>query len=315
MVRIEQRHGLTATERTSIVATIEQVAATDGYRPVSDQLWLDLHDPADGIALFALAHEGDQLIGYAQASAGHGSWTMGVVVAADRNDRTAVTVQLAGTLINMIAHEGGGTTHWWVLGGDPATDAVADQVGLDDVRTLLQMQVRLPLAAGEPIAVRPFVPGHDEDAWLAVNNAAFGWHAEQGGWDLETLEQREREPWFDPDGFLLHERGGRLAGFCWTKVHHETTPVLGEIYVIAVHPDFHGLGLGRALTAVGLQHLADRGIGTGMLYVDGSNSAAVSLYRSMGFDVHRTDRAHVGAVLPVTLPTEPLPTPSRAGDP
>ncbi|MFM2073279.1 MAG: acetyltransferase MshD, partial [Actinomycetota bacterium] len=186
-------------------------------------------------------------------------------------------------------------------------DNAASNVGLDEVRTLLQLRVRLPLPerAADQVDVRSFRPGVDEQAWLEVNNAAFQWHAEQGGWDLEALEQREREPWFDPDGFLLYERDARVAAFCWTKIHHDTAPVLGEIYVIAVHPDFHGLGLGRALTAAGLQHLAGRGIQTGMLYVDGTNTAAVSLYQSMGFAVHRIDRAHVG-IVPPTLAAAPV---------
>ena len=70
--------------------------------------------------------------------------------------------------------------------------------------------------------------------------------------------------------------------------------MLGEIYVIAVDPDFHGLGLGRALTVAGLQSLSERGIGTGMLYVDDDNTAALSLYRSLGFEDHHCDRAFVG---------------------
>ena len=138
-------------------------------------------------------------------------------------------------------------------------------------------------------------------AWLEVNNRAFRGHPEQGSWDLATIYERERQGWFDPDGFLLHERDGRLAGFCWTKVHEAeddeandaSSEQLGEIYVIAVDPDFQGHGLGRQLVLAGLASLCERGVSTGMLYVDRDNDAARKLYFSLGFSDDHTDRAYV----------------------
>jgi mycothiol synthase len=155
--------------------------------------------------------------------------------------------------------------------------------------------------------VRPFRVGQDEQAWLEVNNRAFNWHAEQGGWDAATLADREAQPWFDPEGFLLHERDGRLAGFCWTKVHPDNDPPLGEIYVIAVDPAFQGLGLGRALAVAGLNWLADRGLGTAMLYVDGDNAPALHLYERLGFTVDHVDRAYTADV---EADAQPAPTPT-----
>ena len=52
---------------------------------------------------------------------------------------------------------------------------------------------------------------------------------------------------------------------------------------MAVDPDEHGRGLGRALTLAGLQHLRAQGLPDAMLYVDAANTSAISLYESLGF--------------------------------
>ena len=133
---------------------------------------------------------------------------------------------------------------------------------------------------------------------MTTNNRAFASHPEQGHWDLATLLEREREPWFDPEGFLVLEVDGRVAGSCWTKVHAQADPPMGEIYVISVDPDFHGRGWGRALTLAGLDWLGGQGLTVGMLYVDADNVAASTMYRSMGFVEDHVDRAYIVTVAP-----------------
>lgn len=174
----------------------------------------------------------------------------------------------------------------------PVDERLAAEAGLVLVREVLQLRLPLPSEPPPPMALRAFRPGDDDAAFLEVNNRAFAWHPDQSGWTADDLRRYEAEPWFDPEGFLLHERDGRLAGFCWTKVHPATAadPALGEIYVIATDPDFAGIGLGRSLTLAGLDHLANRGLTIGMLHVEGTNAAARGLYDKLGFTLHQAHR-------------------------
>ena len=200
--------------------------------------------------------------------------------------------------LDAVAAGGGGPVFVWVSDPTPDDDAVASAAGLVTGRDLFELRVPLPTAEpAPPLEWRPFEPGRDDTAFLDVNNRAFAAHPEQGGWTTDILAEHLREPWFDREGFLLHERDGRLAGYCWTKVHDDADPRLGEIYVIAVDPDLHGGGLGRALTLAGLDWLhRERGIDVGMLYVDAANAPAMHLYERLGFTVHHRDRAYTGAV-------------------
>jgi mycothiol synthase len=205
---------------------------------------------------------------------------------------------LLAAALDEVAARGGGVARHWVRAGDPAARAASEALGLTAERELHQLRRALPVGEPWDLAVRPFVVGQDESAWLAVNNRAFAWHPEQGGWTIDDLQSRMAEPWFDPAGFLLHEHDGRLVGFCWTKAHRHHEPPLGEIYVIAVDPEAGRRGLGRLLTLAGLDHLHADGLGVAMLYVDGANVAALRLYEKLGFTVHHTDTSYATEVAP-----------------
>lgn len=109
---------------------------------------------------------------------------------------------------------------------------------------------------------------------------------------LADLQARMAESWFDPAGFLLAvDRAGQILGFHWTKVHPGTAsqPELGEVYVVGISPSAQGSGLGKALTLAGINYLRQRGLAEIMLYVDADNTAAVALYRKLGFNTWDVD--------------------------
>lgn len=119
------------------------------------------------------------------------------------------------------------------------------------------------------------------------------------------LEARMAEDWFDAEGFLLavREADGTLLGFHWTKVHPGigAHPPMGEVYVVGVTPEAQGMGLGKALTIAGIEHLHGKGLQAIMLYVDGDNAAAVALYRKLGFTRWDVDVMYAGKTPQPTL--------------
>jgi mycothiol synthase len=285
---------------------LDAVETADDHAALGEHKWLDLVSPGrqhNYAGIIAEDPPHPHPVGYAHLSANPPSAagpTWGLEVAVHPEHRgVGVEVALAESALSVAAGEGGGRLHYWVFHPTEIHDALAHRLGFTRGRELFQMRRPLPHAEAPRwpagTRVRRFVPGQDEDAWVAVNNRAFAAHPEQGNWDRATLLERENEAWFDPSGFLLAEDEDGLAGFCWTKVHTGPVP-LGEIYVIAADPARHGQGLGRALVLGGLASLAERGVPTAMLYVDAANEPAVGLYRALGFDVHHLDRAYVAEV-------------------
>jgi mycothiol synthase len=162
-----------------------------------------------------------------------------------------------------------------------------------------------PIGEIQPVTskypIRTFIPGLDNQSFLALNNKVFANYPDQGGWSEEDLKMRVNEDWFQKEGFLVAEDKGELIGFCWTKIHGAHThshngsdddhghEALGEIYVLAVNPDYKGQGVGRDLTITGLNYLKYQGLNNVMLYVGVENKPAFNLYKSLGFNEFGSD--------------------------
>ena len=216
-------------ERQRLIDFIDQVTTTGGVRPLSDHLWLDLNSgPESGFIAVTVA-DPTGMLAIAQISAANDSSSIEAVVRSDLSDADDVRSDAIETAIDAFRHDGGGTLFWWIDNPDDPDRSLAERAGLTPDRELYEMRLELPLSQHATVTTRSFVPGPDDQAWISVNNRAFHDHGEQGGWTTATLAGRLAEPWFDPEGFRLYEIDGRLAAFCWTKLHHDQSPVLGEI--------------------------------------------------------------------------------------
>ncbi|MBJ45954.1 MAG: mycothiol synthase [Acidimicrobiaceae bacterium] len=208
--------------------------------------------------------------------------------------RDLLTVELAVALReSLVATDS--LTQIWIEDAQMDDDNLLNSIGFSSYRDLWQMRCKFP-PNGEGIPTRPFICGVDDEAFLEVNSRAFSWHPEQGSLDLSKLNDLFKEEWFDDEGFLLLEVKNRLAGFCWTKMHHQGDLTVGEIFAIAVDPDFHGRGFGKPLTISGLNYLANVGADLGMLYVEADNKPAIRIYEDIGFTHFSTNRAYRNSV-------------------
>lgn len=273
--------------------------------PVGERKRVQLQqaDDAPWTALVAAAPDGAP-VGYAHVrweDAARGDLVASVEVAVHASDH-ALADRLVAAAADAVRAAGGGPWQLWAH-HDVAAHA-AERAGLALTRRLLLMHRRLDPPPPAPVlpegvAVAALRDGIDDDALVAVNNAAFAQHPEQGGWTAADLAVRRAAPWYDPADVLLAWRGDDLLGFHWTKRHppdQREIPAdgpLGEVYVLAVRPDAQGLGLGRGLLRVGLAHLAGRGCADAALYVEADDPAA-RLYADEGFAMLRTHRCYVG---------------------
>ena len=294
MSRIDWCPGLSAQQQREIVELISAATEFDGVAPVGDQVLRELgHQRTQHLTA---TDDDGRVTGYLNLTPEMAE----LVVHPGHRRRGAGTA-----LIRAALERSGGHNRFWAHGTLPAATATADALGLVPVRELMQMRRSLrdvpDAEVGNGVRIRTYGGPGDDAELLRVNNAAFAWHPEQGGWTQADIEERRAEPWFEPAGLFMavDSETGRLLGFHWTKVHGAPADGLGEVYIVGVDPGAQDRGLGRLLTVVGMQGLAERLADAAapadpvvMLYVESDNTAAVRTYERLGFTVHSVDTAY-----------------------
>jgi len=270
---------LTSAEHTNrLLLLIGAATRSDGQPPFSDQSLVDLRA---GVRVGTGIEIDGVISGISIMTTDAGPTEAEFVVSPVCRHRG-----LGARLLADVMERSGGRVVIWAHGDHPDARSLAARAGLEPVRELLQLRLSPVHAPGGAAEVRAFRPGTDDAEWLALNALAFADHAEQGSLTQADLGARTAEPWFDPADFLIASGDdGAMTGFCWLKVEDG----IGEFYAVGVSPTAQGRGLGRGLVGAGLARLAERGVIESSLYVEADNTAAVSLYRSVGFTDHSID--------------------------
>jgi mycothiol synthase len=297
---------LSPVDIADVLALAKAASDADGAPPLSEHTVLHIRRGGDAPAVHLLVRTDAGLVGYAHidpTDAVEGAAAEVVVHPAHR--RLGLGRALVREAMAVADERADGRLRLWAHGDHPSAGALALSLGFERTRSLLQMRRQLSTPVPEPVLpagvrLRTFEPGRDDEEWVRLNARAFAGHPEQGRWTIADLRTRLGEPWFDPAGFLLAERDGRLVGFHWVKIHggrsgpqdgHGHQPI-GEVYILGVDPDAAGSGLGTALTLAGLRYMRDLGLRSAMLYVDESNRPTVALYKRLGFALWSTDVAY-----------------------
>ena len=291
---------LSKSQQESVLSLIEAAHDFDGTPAIAEHVLLHLRHGGDKSDSHLVIEANKEVIAYAHLD------TTDLV--AGPSVEAVVHPQHRGKGLGaLILKEAikicGNKTRIWSHGDLPAAQAIAASLKLERLWSNLLMSK--PLGETQPVTskypIRTFIPGLDNQAFLDLNNKVFADYPDQGGWSEDDLKVRVNESWFDDKGFFVAEDRGELIGFCWTKIHGAHThshsggdddhghEALGEIYVLAVNPDYKGQGVGRDLTITGINYLKYQGLNNVMLYVGVENKPAFKLYKSLGFNEFGSD--------------------------
>jgi mycothiol synthase len=297
---LQHLNHLSNSQQESVLALIKAAHDFDGTPPIAEHVLLHLRHGGDKSDSHIVFEEGNQVIAYAHLDTTDLVAGPSVEAVVHPNHRGK---GLGSLILKEAIKVSGNKTRVWSHGDLPAAKRIAASLKFERLWSNLLMSKSLgdiqPVTSKYPI--RTFIPDLDNQAFLSLNNKVFANYPDQGGWSEDDLKVRLNENWFEKEGFFVAEDKGELIGFCWTKIHGAHThshngldvdhghDAIGEIYVLAVNPEYKGKGVGRDLTLTGLNYLKYQGLSNVMLYVGVENKPAFNLYKSLGFNEFGSD--------------------------
>lgn len=281
-----------ADDQRAIVQLAAAAEAEDQVPPFSEQPLMDLAAARDTQRQVVVRSDDEAVIGAALIDTVGAS----VELATHPEHRRA---GVASALLATVREELQGREFAvWAHGDLPAASAFATKHSGSAERTLLLLGRSLSdlddeeFAQRDDIALRTFTPGDDDAALLRINSAAFSWHPEQGRFSQEELDQRKGAPWFNSKYLRMASIDDQTNAFVWVK------PPIGseesaELYVLGVHPDAQGRGVGQYLTREALNLAKATGARRMILWTENTNKAALRTYTATGFSEDLRDVQYV----------------------
>jgi mycothiol synthase len=297
---LQHLNHLSKSQQESVLALIKAAHDFDGTPPIAEHVLLHLRHGGDKSDSHIVFESDNQVIAYAHLDTTDLVAGPSVESVVHPNHRGK---GLGALILKEAIKVCGDKTRIWSHGDLPAAKAIAASLNLERLWSNLLMSKSLGdiQSVTSKYPIRTFIPDFDNQTFLSLNNKVFANYPDQGGWSEDDLKVRLNEEWFEKEGFFVAEDKGELIGFCWTKIHGAHThshngedddhghDALGEIYVLAVNPDYKEQGVGRDLTITGLNYLKYQGLNNVMLYVGVENKPAFNLYKSLGFSEFGSD--------------------------
>jgi mycothiol synthase len=179
----------------------------------------------------------------------------------------------------------------------PATEATQAEILLDlgfkAVRRFYELRFDVSSVSIEAVEQSDLTFRHleagEEELLAQIENRCFigtwGFNpntAEYIGWEISTRGDC-------PGDVILALSNGEPIGYCWTEAELGRDTYMGKkkgrIYMLGVDAGYRGKGLGKKLLRAGLLHLRSKGRELIDITVDSQNIVAVTLYRSLGFQL------------------------------
>lgn len=238
---------------------------------------------------FAIWEDGDQLLGWACFQTAW--WNLDLMILPEIQNSPLEKEIIEWGVAQMRAYSNRSGDSFWgsveIFERDPQASALVETLLDADFKKFEWSTIRFaqslsadtlpsPPSLPDGYTVRPLAGQAEVPGYVAAHRAAFNSEVMTEAWRSRTLTHPEYRPELD---LVVTDSNNRVVGFCigWLL------DGVGQLEPIGVHPDFQGLGLGKAIESAAIRTLFNHGAETLLVDHVSLNEKAISLSQKNGF--------------------------------